>query len=285
MVHSCERAVAGVKNDTQPGHLLECPYLHQADNAGKVPWSVYALRSHLPRQERYDVMVCLPVSLCQKPHFQTTLTGRVSQTARGNVSQTCPVRARGAAVPHRRSRLAEAPTRARLALPCPAAAVPARPAPLRPQIGGCPRQPTPAPLVSARSRLRRRGSRCSRRPCSPLRGQPRSPQPGSLPVSRGGAVLPPPFPPRLSKKHFFSVVGERKSASSKISEVQVHQIFLLVACYTLRESDCRAPGALLAVWGCSCFPLSRRQKQKWNLLTLSAVPSPVVVAVADLQAL
>lgn len=169
-----------------------------------------------------------------------------------------------------------------LALPCPA---------------------RPAPLRSGRRSAAARDSRLPPRWFQPRRASggagaaargapaPRSavsrgsPPPGSLPVSRGGAVLPPPFPPRLLKKAFFSIVGERKSASSKISEVQVHQIFLLVACYTLRESDCRAPGALLAVRGCSCFPLSRRQKQKWNLLTLSAVPSPVVVAVADLQAL
>lgn len=163
------------------------------------------------------------------------------------------------------------------ARPCPArpgCSVPARRAP------GAPPGPGPGPAAALRVR-----QGC---PCSP--GSPEPPArlaPRELRRCRAApSSLSPSLPAvPLEESGFFSVVGERKSASSKISEVQVHHIFLRSACYTLRESDCRAPGALLAVRGCSCFPLSQRQKHKWNLLTLSAVPSPVVVAVADLQAL
>lgn len=177
----------------------------------------------------------------------------------GAVSQTCPVRSRSAAVPPRRGHLAGAAARAppalsRLPMPVPAPAAAWRgcwaPAPARPFL--------PVPPVSARSRC---GSRCPpRRPSSPASPEP----PARLASSKLRWCRAAPSPPRLLKKavfccgggfFFFLVVGERKSASSKISEVQVHQIFLPAACYTLRESDCRAPGALLAVRGCSCFPL------------------------------
>lgn len=179
----------------------------------------------------------------------------------GDVSQTCPVCARSAAVPPRRSHLAGAAALSRLPLPglplpCP---VPAPAAAWRGCWALAPARPLlPVPPASARSRC---GSRCPpRRPSSPASPEP----PARLASSKLRWCRAAPSPPRLLKKAvfccgggflFFPVVGERKSASSKISEVQVHQIFLPAACYTLRESDCRAPGALLAVRGCSCFPL------------------------------
>lgn len=243
-------------------------------------------------------MVCLPVSLCQQQHFQTTLTGRECRRRLGETFlRPAPRVPRSAALPPRPSPLAGAP----LALPgrC-------RPRPLRSGgrgsrrslrglLGGSPRQPASSPVAPPGLReplppSPRPLPAAGYWPPARLAPAPRSaPEPPARLPSRklrwccAGPLPAPPL--EESGFFFFAVVGERKSASSKISEVQVHQIFLPAACYTLRESDCSAPGALLAVRGCSCFPLSQRQKQKWNLLTLSAVPSPVVVAVADLQAL
>lgn len=246
----------GAKEQLSPGHRLEWPRLHQAGNAEKLLELVRALSSHLARQRRCDVTVRLPVSLCHRQHSQTALTGRQSAETllRPAPPLSTPVGSLARAAP---------------ALPC----RPSPPAALR-ALPPVPARPLPAGLGGA----------------VPAPRPPGAPSPARFP--RVAAVLccsllPLSLPSRRAsrRKRFFSVVGERKSASSKISEVQVHHIFLRAACYTLRESDCRAPGALLAVRGCSCFPLSQRQKQKWNLLTLSAVPSPVVVAVADLQAL
>lgn len=204
-------------------------------------------------------MVCLPVSRCQQQHFQTTLTGKRETFLR-------PARCVSAAQPSLPGGVIWPGP-----LPCPGCRCPGSPCPVpapraRPGsrcrmaglLGASPARPLlPVPPVSARSRC---GSRCPpRRPSSPASPEP----PARLASSKLRWCRAAPSPPRLLKKagfccggvFFFPVVGERKSASSKISEVQVHQIFLPAACYTLRESDCRAPGALLAVRGCSCFPL------------------------------
>lgn len=243
---------------------------------------------------------------CTRLEAQPSLAGEVLRP--GSPALPRPARPAPAAAARRRGCSAAAPLRPspRQPAPGPARSGPTRPgsarpagfSPVAPAALREPLPPSPWPLPAAgcwpaaRLGAARRGSARRGSPPAPPLPAPRSaPEPPARLASselRWCCAAPPPlppFPPRLLKKAVFSVVGERKSASSKISEVQVHQIFLLAACYTLRESDCRAPSALLAVRGCSCFPLSQRQKQKWNLLTLSAVPSPVVVAVADLQAL
>lgn len=205
-------------------------------------------------------MVCLPVSRCQQQHFQTTLTGKRETFLR-------PARCVSAAQPSLPGGVIWPGP-----LPCPGCRCPGSPCPV------------PAPRARPGSRCRMAGllgagpgssppSRPAgfspvalREPLPPsppqLPGQPGVPSPARFQQVAVVPCCPLPAAPLEESGFllwwcffFFPVVGERKSASSKISEVQVHQIFLPAACYTLRESDCRAPGALLAVRGCSCFPL------------------------------
>lgn len=177
----------------------------RAQKAGKVPPSAYPLPLPLTAAGRCDAIVRSLVSLWQPRHSQTTLTGELPEPP-PDASPPGPFRAPP---------------------PCPA------PLPKPPRgPGALRRPPLPAPLPPRHAALP---------PGRPPAPWPRLPQAAWLPpVSCGGALLP----PRLCRKRLFPVPCERKSASSKISEVQVHHISLLAARYTC-VSQTAAPAAPL----------------------------------------
>lgn len=127
----------------------------------------------------------------------------------GDVSQTCPVCVRSAAVPPRRSHLAGAAALSRLPLPglplpCPGSPCPSR-LPL-PHGGAAGRWPRLVPSFPSRRFQPGRAAGAAAPLAAPAPRPARSPQPGSLPASCGGAVLPPPRRASWRKRVFVVVV-------------------------------------------------------------------------------